>query len=247
MSVHKLAAAAAVLAVGSYAHGSFIIVDDIGGPVNLFAGEFDDLVEEGSMTLSESSLANIHSSLGLAGIETDGYVTFLLAETNAGLSFITLVDETLLAQPEGGGDPAPDDNTLVMSSTGPNDLDYFVNAEGDDQTSWLDPLNGQQVFDVMWGWNGATEGDGFMWGGLDEGDAVSFHFTDLGTPALGAWEFQFVSFGDNGWEVVAMDDFSSNNQFVFSFTTVEDVIPAPGALAVLGAAGLAARRRRRRA
>lgn len=244
MSVHTWAAVAAGVAVSASAHASFITVDDIGGPVNMFAAPLSDLLEPGSMTLTEGEMADLHSLLNSSGVETDGYVTFLLAETDAGLSFITLIDKnTLIAQPEGGVDPAPDDNSLVMSTTGPIDLEYFANTEAGDQTNWLDAQNGLQVFDGLYNWNGASEGDGFAWGGLDDGDAVSFHFTDLGTPALSAWEFQFVSYTGNDWDVVAMDDFSSNDQFVFSFTTV---IPGPGAVALLGAAGLTGRRRRRR-
>ncbi len=241
MLVHNVSAGLASLVVVSAASASTIIVDQMGGAMEMHS--FDMTGEQAGQVgvISETELSDMHQMLNAGGIETDGRITFFLADTDYGLSFMTLVDSNAY------GNPSPLtvwDSSIVMSSTGPDDLVPWINAEGDDQTFHQVLGNGIQTFDALFTWQGASEADAFSWSGLDLGDAVSYHFTDQGGPGLdSSLPFQFLSYGGNGWEVVGEDDFSSNDQFVFSYTVTE--IPAPSAIALLGLAGLASRRRRR--
>jgi hypothetical protein len=241
MSLHNLAAAAVSVSLAAVTSAEYIIVDDIGGSVDMHARPIDGLIDPGSTVIAEDDLAQLHTDLNFAGIDTDNKITFLLAETEGGLTFIALIDSNMEQQP--GQLVFSADQSLVMSTAAPSTLNRHVNAEPEDSTFWADGGNGIQNFDALFHWDMATEADAFAWSNLATGDAVSFHFTDINAAMMGPGDpFQFLSWGRDGWEVVATDDFSSNDQFVFSFNTV---IPAPGALGVFALAGLCGRRRRR--
>ena len=236
MSIAKLLGSVVAIAFASGAQAAYVVVDDLGGPVIMNAGSFSGLPVPGSELFQEDEMATVHNALNLAGVQTDGYVTFLLANTDAGLTFMTLVDSNV-AGPLGG---MP--SSLGMTTTAPDTLDGYVNAEPDDPTNWPPASGGLQVFQELFNWQGASEGDGFAWGNIVEGDAVAYHFTDFGTEALNPdAPFQFLSYNGMDWDVVADGDFTVNDQFVFSFTAV----PAPGVMALLALAGLTASRRRR--
>jgi hypothetical protein len=239
MFVEKLLAGFACMAFSAGVQAAYIIVDDIGGPVQMHPGSLPGMLEPGSGVLTEAAMSSVHTSLNNAGIATDGYVTLLLANTNAGLAFAALIDSN-------ADNPAfstLSDCTLAMSTTGPISLDWYVNAEGDDLTDWADLGNGLQKYEALYGWDDTHEADGFAWAGLAVGDSVSFHFTDVDAQGLDPdTPFRFLNYTGNGWQVVAAGDFSSADQFVFSF----QVLPAPGAFCLLLLAGLKPSSRRRR-
>ncbi|MDY7109717.1 MAG: hypothetical protein SYC29_13865 [Planctomycetota bacterium] len=239
MFVEKLLAGIACIALGAGAQAAYILIDDIGGPVEMRPGTMPGMLDPGSGLLTEDAMSSAHAVLNDAGIATDGYVTFILAQTQAGLAFTSLIDSN--------GDipagPGLADSALALSTTAPISLDYYVNAEGDDLTDWSDLGNGLQKFEALYGWDDSDEGDGFAWSGLALGDSVSFHFTDVNAQGLDQDEpFRFVSYNGGEWSVVATGDFSAGRQFVFSF----QVLPTPGALGLLALAGLRAGSRRRR-
>jgi hypothetical protein len=240
MIVEKLLAGFACMALVAGSQAAYILIDDIGGPVEMHPGYMPGMLEAGSGLLTEGEMASVHAVLNDAGIATDGYVTLLLANTQAGLTFASLIDSN---NGDLGAGPGLADSTLAMASTAPISLDYYVNAEGGDLTDWTDLGNGLQKFEALFGWDDLDEGDGFAWGSLAMGDSVSFHFTDVNAQGLDPdAPFQFVSYQGGDWSVVASGDFTPAHQFVFSF----QVLPAPGALCLLGIAGLGARSRRRR-
>ncbi len=231
-----IAACIATAAATSAAHAGYVVVDELGGPVVMNAGTFGGLLNAAPNTITLSELLDIHNSVNSAGIQTDGYVTFLLADTAAGLTFISLIDQPITAV--NGANP---DSSLGLSTTAPDSLNWFVHADGNDDVQWHDLMNGTQLHSNMFHWAGEFEGHAHAWGGLSEGDYVSYHFFDLGAAALTPTPFQFLSYGAQGWEVVATAGFSSNDQFVFSFHAV----PSPG-VAVMLAIGLTCSARRRR-
>lgn len=239
MFVEKLLAGFACVAFGVGAQAGYIIVDDIGGPVEMHPGNMPGMLDPGSGVLTEAAMSSAHEALNAAGVATDDYVTLLLANTGAGLTFATFIDSN-------AGIPASPllaSSSLAMSTTGPISLDWYVNAEGGDLTDWTDLGNGLQKYEALYGWDDEDEADGFAWGELAAGDSVSFHFTDVDAPGLDPdTPFRFLSYTSNGWQVVATGDFTSADQFVFSF----QVLPTPGPLCLLLLAGLRATSRRRR-
>jgi hypothetical protein len=238
MIVEKLLAGLACVALGTGAQAAYILIDDIGGPVEMRPGNMPGMLEAGSGLITEDAMASVHAVLNDAGIATDGYVTLLLAHTEAGLTFTSLIDSN--ADP--GAGPGLGDSSLAMASTAPISLDYYVNAEGGDLTDWTDLGNGLQKFEALYAWDDADEGDGFAWSSLALGDSVSFHFTDVNAQGLDPdTPFRFVSYDQGEWTVVATGDFTAGHQFVFSF----QVLPTPGALSLMLIAGLGARARRR--
>lgn len=241
MNKLKLVGLALGLAVASSANAGTIVVDALGGPVIMNSRNLGGLLTPGSTIFSTPSLAELHGSVNGDGISTDGRVTFLLADTADGLSFFTLIDTVGDFQPPAGG---ADDSILGFSSTAPITANRYINDNPGDNIQWFNLLNGTQLATGPFSWNSASDGDGFAWGNLLLGDAVSFHFVNQGAAGLlSPNTFQFLSFNGQGWHVVANGNFTSNNQFVFSFTTV----PAPGAFALLGIGALVGFSRRRRA
>lgn len=238
MKTQTLLAGAAVAALTAGASAAFVIVDDLGGPVQMNAIDLPGALGGEPGDFTDGDLNAVHVALNNGGISTDGYVTFVLAETDAGLTFFTLVDQP--TTPLAG----TLDSEILMSTTGPDTLSAWFNADGDDQTN-LVGFDGSQTAQAVWTWDGADEGRGFAWGGLVNGDSVSMFFRDRGAPALGPGEqpaFQFVSMVDGELEQVATADFTINSQYSFSFFT----IPGPGAMALLGLAGFVGGPRRRR-
>ena len=132
---------------------------------------------------------------------------------------------------------------LEMYTVAPTSLARHMNAEGDDMTDWELLGGGMQSFEAIYSWDSLSEGDGFAWSGLAEGDEVTFSFGDMQTVLDPENPFQFVTYGDGGWQVAATGDFSEG-EFDFSFTVV--AVPAPGAISLLAVALVAAVSRRPR-
>jgi hypothetical protein len=228
----------AVVAVSaaSSASAQHAIVDQLGGDVIMNAGSFGGTFTA-SPTMTDGDLTTIGSDLVASGITLDDQVTFLLANTDAGITFITLIDE-LPAVGGGGGSL----NTLGFASTVDEDNLPFINDNGFDNIQVINLLNGTQLATGAFQWDSVADADGHAWGNLKDGDFLSYNFFDVDTPGLGGNPFQFLSFNGDTWDVVANGSFSANNQFVFT----AQIVPAPGAIALLGVAGLLSRRGRRR-
>jgi len=212
---------------------SSIILDNLGGPVSLNAGSMTGLTA-GSGAMDEAAMALLHADLHADGIGTDNMITFLLANSEAGLTFVALVDDNTVGQ--GFGSPSQ----LVLTTTAPDDVSAHVNAEGGDLTAFSHNAP-HRTFSAMWGWNGAFEGDGYAWGNLGNGDFLSYNLQNLGSSLDGGTPMQFVSFDDGVWSVAATADFFSTGQFVFT----GQVVPGPGVLAMIALAGMASGRRSR--
>ena len=197
------------------------------------AGLFDSV----SPSFSTSNLALIHATLNNWGIDTDGKITILPVETNAGLSFITLIDEEL-----GIGDNGFD-GILGLTSTAPNNLSMFMNDSDLDNWTLIQPPFGSQTLVATFIWGNLGSGDGFAWADLSIGDALSYNFNDLDGDggAIGAEAFQFVGWNNGAWNVIASNGFKTDGTSVFTAM----VIPAPPAALLLAALSLNCRRRRR--
>ena len=230
------------LGVAGAAHAGSVIIDAVGGPIIIRSGDLPGLFTAGELhdfTTPENKA--VCDALGADGISTDGMVTFLLADTSDGLSFITLVDDA--AAPGDPGDP----NTFGMSSTAPSSTEYWINDLGYDILTIDDPFGINTTASGTFEWFD-NRGDAFAWSNLQDGDAVTFNFEELEGGALVEWEpFQFVTWNGSAWQVIeraGWTEWVAIGQFAFSFVTVVP-LPAPLLLGLAGLAGVVVYRRRK--
>ena len=230
-----------LLAASAHAGGGLSVraeVDQLGGPVVMQPRDLGTIFGNPPTLFTDSSLSDFNTELQNTGITTDGKITFLFSQTDQGLSWVAIVDDE--NQP---GNFQTADAILGLTSAGPSGADIFINDDDGDVLTRVDLGNGNTLASGTFEWDSAREGDGMAWTSLVEGDFVSFNFTNLSDNGLDQPDlFQFVSWNGQAWDIVATGDFSNDDQFGFSFT----IIPAPGALAVLGLGLIPATRRRRR-
>lgn len=197
-------------------------------------GVFDDVPGQ----FSNEALSIIHDSLADSGISTDGSITILGLETDAGITLAFLIDGN-------GIGSGFFDSTLSFQTTAPIGLTAWINDQPGDISGNFEGSSGNQISYGLFSWDSALEGDAFAWSGLQQGDEINALFgvvSDSTFPGLLASDtFQFVSADNEGWSVVLTESFTSAG--LFGFTA--GVVPTPGTLAVLGML-VAVRRRRRR-
>ena len=186
---------------------------------DLYSNSNNALFDDASGDFSSSDLAAIHTTLNWWGIETDGMITLLPMTTSAGFSLLTLVDQEL-----GFGDTGID-ASVSLSSTSPSSLGMYINDYDQEVWTLIDPPFGSQTMGALFVWGGDGSGDAFAWTGLSIGDALSYSFIDNGAvgTALNAETFQFVSWVEDGWEVISTNGFKTDGTSVFTGM----VIPAP--------------------
>jgi MYXO-CTERM domain-containing protein len=198
-----------------------------------------------------SELRSIHESINAAGINTDGVVTFIIANTSAGLSMFALVDNNMTDGPK-NIDAMLGMTTTTNSSAGwvNNDNNFFANGGTHENGGSTQTQSG----DFFWHPDGGATG--MAWTGLQSGNSGSFNFTAFmggeGGPSTFAGltnsdTFQFVSWTGTTWNLKRTGSFDGGGSFSFAFA----VVPVPPALG-LGLAGLgmvvvARRRRKQRA
>jgi len=186
---------------------------------DLYSNSNNALFDDASGDFSSTDLAAIHTTLNSWGIETDGMITLLPMTTSAGFSLLTLVDQEL-----GFGDTGID-ASVSLSSTSPSSLGMYINDYDQEVWTLIDPPFGSQTMGALFVWGGDGSGDAFAWTGLSIGDALSYSFIDNGAvgTALNAETFQFVSWVEDGWEVISTNGFKTDGTSVFTGM----VIPAP--------------------
>lgn len=193
--------------------------------------------------LSGPELRSLHNSLNDAGVATEGVVTIMLAETDAGLTLFSLVDNNATPGP---GDV---DAVLGMSSSTVSSAGYVMNDLGVDLQNYNDDGTTQTLSgDYFWHPDGGA--DGMAWTGLNIGDTGNFDFTafmgeqengpagvsENGTTFAGldsSDTFQFISWNGQGWDTIMNGSFDEGGSFSFAFA----IVPVPPAIA-LGLAGL---------
>lgn len=186
---------------------------------DLYSNSNNALFDDASGDFSSTDLAAIHTTLNSWGIETDGMITLLPMTTSAGFSLLTLVDQEL-----GFGDTGID-ASVSLSSTSPSSLGMYINDYDQEVWTLIDLPFGSQTMGALFVWGGDGSGDAFAWTGLSIGDALSYSFIDNGAvgTALNAETFQYVSWVEDGWEVISTNGFKTDGTSVFTGM----VIPAP--------------------
>jgi hypothetical protein len=242
-----MAALATVASAGIASAGS-LVLDGLGGPVLMQSKDLSsDVFNAGSPNFTNDAMAFVTNDIKASGITMDRLVTFLLADTDDGLAFLAIADD--ITQTDGGKILTG----LGMSTTGPDTANGYINDAAEDIDQYFDPPNATQTYAGFFNWNAARQADGFAWSQLQSGDFLTFDFSrnsaDNPThPGLQRPDtFQFVSWNGTDWEVVAIGDFTNNNQFAFSLTVIP--LPAPVLLGVAGLAlaGVARRRMMKKA
>lgn len=246
MKLHYATLAGLFGAVGITAatQAASIEVDGLGGSITMNSGAISGVFGSGggSHEFDNDELTTFHNTLHGDGISTDNMVTFLLADTTAGLSFVVLFDD--ITQTLSGSDIT----RIGMSSTSPSHTGFEINDIGLDPWTESDPFGVDRTVSAEMSWLTARGADGFATTGLLEGDGGTFNFTDMeGDAFAGDSPFQFVSWdaATGKWMQVAQGDWSGDGQFAFSFAVVP--LPAPILLGLAGLAGVAVMRRRRTA
>ncbi len=238
----SVALAALLASAGSAFAGTAYITGD-GFDFYMDSGNLPGTAGSASHFLSGPELRGLHQSLNAAGISTDGVVTFVLANTDAGLSLFALVDNNNVA----GGNAI--DAVLGMTSTTVASAGYVMNDLGVDIAGYSTDGSTQTLFgDYFWHPDGGA--DGMAWTGLQMGDTGTFDFSAIlgeqnqdGPAGAGnnstfaglaaSDTFQFITWNGSAWQSIMNGSFNEVGMFSFAFA----IVPLPPALA-LGLAGL---------
>lgn len=215
----------------------YIEVSGSGDSYILEAGQLDILYGNDHQ-FSMSELDILAATLQNDGIDTAGRISFLLTETNAGLSFVGLFDGVPFNDPSG----SVSDHFLGLSSTTSTGSDWYATGDSGTQTDWYDLGNDMQLVNSLFAWDHGQTSAAFAWANVEESQNATVNLYDVDLTTFGAEPIQFVTYADNAWQVVGTGAFSVMGQYAFSY----QFVPAPGALALIVLAGLTSRKRRRR-
>ena len=219
------------------AHADYVNINGVDGSYQLNAGDFDGILGSNDNQFSMSDLDVLAATLNNDGIETMGRLSFLLASTDAGLSFIGLFDGIPFNDPTG----SIADQFLGISSTTSTNTDWFATGDEGSETYWYDMGNGTQLLSASLGWDHGQTSAAFAWGDVQAAQSGTVNLYDIDLTAFANEPIQFLTYQGNQWDVAGTADFSVLSQYAFSY----QFVPTPGALAVLTLAGLFGRRRRR--
>jgi hypothetical protein len=214
-----------------------VYVDSRGDIFSMDSHEIRRVFRADSPLYTKRALDRTHRALHDCGITTDGFVTFVLAETDHGLSFITLVDDNTVGAK---GTRAPFDSQMLVTSTADQLNQGWVNDRQQDIQQVVDEESGARTAFGLFTWRSPKRGDAFAWSNVRVGQEMSFDF-DLDGPQHDSYPglksqktFQFVTWDGECWDIIYTGDFDGGGHFEFELT----VVPLPPAL-LLGAAGLA--------
>lgn len=219
---------------GASAGGVYVDVD--GDVFAMESNTIPGVFKAGAPLYRRKALDKTHRALHDCGITTDALVTFVLADTDAGLSFISLVDDNTMGP---ASMRAKFDSQMRLTTEANRTNRSWVNDRQQDIQETIDEESGARTAFGLFTWKSTKRGDAFAWSGLEVDQEMSFDFgidgprfpTHPGLTPVNA--FQFVSWDGGCWEVVSTGAFDENGGFDFTLT----VVPLPPAV-LLGAAGL---------
>ena len=218
-------------------HADYVTINDVNGSYDLYAGDFGGILSSTDHQFSLSDLDILAATLNNDGIETMGKLSFILASTDAGLSFIGLFDGIPSNDPSG----SIVDHFLGISATTSVGTDWFATGDTGSETYWYDMGNGTQLLSASLGWEHGQTSAAFAWGNIEVAQSGTVNLYDIDLTEFAGEPIQFITYQGDQWDVVGTGDFSVLGQYAFSY----QFVPAPGALALLTLAGLVGYRRRR--
>ncbi|MBT4530344.1 MAG: hypothetical protein HOC27_03995 [Phycisphaerae bacterium] len=228
----------ACISLGGQVFADYLTISSSDGTYDMYAGDFNGLLGSSDHQFSMSDLDILAGTLNNDGIETVGQLTFILASTDAGMSFIGLFDGIPINDPIG----STPNQFLGVSATTSTNTDWFASGDSGSQTDWYDLGNGTQLVNSYLGWDHGQTSAGFAWGNVEEARSGTVSLYDIDLTEFAGEPIQFVTFQDSHWDVAGSADFSLMGQYAFSY----QFVPAPGAIALLTIAGLTGKRRRRK-
>lgn len=216
----------------------YVTINGADGNFDMFAADLDGILSNSDHQFSLTDQEVLAATLNNDGIETAGKLSFVLASTDAGLSFMGLFDGIPFADPYG----EVSNHYLGVSTTTSTDTDWYASGDSGSDIGWNDMGNGSQVLNALLGWNHESTSAGFAWGDIQSAPTGTVNLYDVALTEFANDSIQFVTYQDDQWTVAGSGDFSVLGQYTFSY----QLVPAPGALALLAIAGLTGHRRRRK-
>ena len=227
----------ALVALAGSAQASGIRITGPSIYLELQGGQAPGTLGDGLEIFSANDLEFMQNELAADGIETAGHITMFLAETADGWSFVSLFDGT------GRGCIGGNDSFLGFNSVTGIEAHRHWNTDQGGSVDWWDLGNQTQLADGTFQWESGETSEGFAWGNLSEGMAGTATYVNMGLDQLApSAMFQFLTWDGTKWDLALGADFADGSD---SFALTFKVIPAPGAVALLGVAGIGFRRRRR--
>jgi hypothetical protein len=228
----------ALLLLVTAARADYITISGAGGNYNLQAGDVSGILEDTNHQFALSEQEILAETLNNDGIETIGKLSFIITNTDAGLSFVGLFDGLETTDPTN----SVSDHFLGLTATTSLDTDWFATGDTGSNIGWYDMGNETQMVSALLGWDHELTSAGFAWGDVASAQSGTVNLYDVDLTEFGSSAIQFITYQDDQWEVAGSGDFSVLGQYAFSY----QFVPAPGAIALLAVAGFAGPRRRRK-
>ena len=228
---------ATALALSRVAIGDYVSIDTVDGSFSLEAGQIGDILGGSDNSFTMSDLDILAQVLQNDGVDTEGRLSFLLASTDSGLSFIGLFGGVSINNPSGS---SPDQFIGISATTG-SDTDWFASGDAGSDVDWYDMGNNTQLVTALLAWDEGQTSAGFAWGDVTSAQNGTTNLYDVDFTEYAPDPIQFITYTEDGWSVAEQTAFSVLGQYAFS----HQFVPAPGALALLVIAGFSANRRRR--
>ncbi len=229
---------ATILAATQTALSDYVAIDTVDGSFDLEAGYVSGILGGNDHAFTMSDLDILAELLQNDGIETEGRLSFLLASTDSGTSFVGLFGGVYSNDPSGS---SPDQYIGVSATTSSN-TDWFASGDTGSDVDWYDMGNDTQLVTALLAWDEGQTSAGFAWGDVTAAQNGTTNLYDVDFTEYAPDPIQFITYSDDGWAVAEQVAFSVLGQYAFS----HQFVPAPGAVALLALAGLGAGRRRRR-
>ncbi len=218
------------------ATAEYVTIVNSDGSFEMYAGDFTGTLSGDNHEFAMSDLDILAATLNEDGIETMGKLSFILASTDAGLSFIGLFDGIETNNPNGGAV----DHFLGVSTTTSIGTDWFASGDSGSNTDWYDMGNGTQLVNAYLGWDHGQSSAAFAWGDVEASPSGTVNLYEIDLTAFAGEQIQFLTYQGDQWDVASSGAFTIVGQYAFSY----QFVPAPGALALLTVAVLVGRRRR---
>ncbi|MAT80421.1 MAG: hypothetical protein CMJ29_02820 [Phycisphaerae bacterium] len=214
-----------------------------GTEINLASGEFADILSSPGTGFSTADMNAVNAELRKDGIETQGRISILLAETAAGLSVLTMFDDVDVVDPPGTPTIVTSQVTVPQSAT----WQYNIDAGG---TFDVIPIGNEILLSGAFNWNSGIDSEAMAVSNLGEGDSGSFYLNEFEQGGLSPNNtIQMLTMQGGVWTVIESLDFlpAEGGGPEFEYLTFEITqIPGPAGMCLLAIAGLGVTRRRRR-
>jgi len=213
-----------------------------GTEINLTSGEFSDILTSPGTGFSTADMNEVNSVLQNDGIQTEGRISIMLAQTGAGLSILTMFDGVETIDPPGTPTVVTAQAVVPLSAT----WQYNIDAGG---TFDVLPAGNELLLSGAFNWNSGVDSEAMAVSNLDAGQEGSFFLNQIVQGGLINESIQFLTMEAGVWTQAELLEFipDENGGPDFEYITFDITsIPSPAGFMLLGLAGSISNRRRRR-